>query len=142
MNFFCSRYISNFDSNTQRAKAMLTHTVKVQFLDLHEQYKNDKAFTIMASKIGEVLEIEPIESYVKRHVRPMIMVEIQDISRLVGHIHIPSIAESATPRDTILQKIMYLGLPNQCRKCRQFGHFTRAYTISKAPIWDGSNPCE
>jgi hypothetical protein len=62
------------------------------------------------------------------------MVEIQDINRLVGHICIPLMAESATPKDTILQKIMYSGLPNQCRKCRQFGHFTRAYTISKTPI--------
>jgi hypothetical protein len=33
---------------------------------------------------------------------------------------------------------MYLGLPNQCRKCHQFGHFARAYIISKTPIWDGN----
>ncbi len=94
---------------------MFTHTVKVQFLVFHEQFRNDKALTIMASKIGEVLEIEPVESYVKRHVGPMITVEIQNISRLTGHIRIPSMVESAIPKDTILQKIMYLGLPNQCK---------------------------
>jgi hypothetical protein len=59
----------------------------------------------MASKIGEVLEIELVESYVKRPTSPMIMVEIQDISKLVGHIRIPSMAESATPKGTILQNI-------------------------------------
>jgi hypothetical protein len=112
MNFFFSKYILNFDSNAQGAEAMFTHTVKVQFPDLHEQFKNNKAFTIMASKIGKVLEIEPMESYVKRPARSMITVEIQDISRLAAHIHIPSMAESATPKDTILQKITYSGLLN------------------------------
>jgi hypothetical protein len=71
----------------------------------------------MASKIEEVLKIELVESYVKRLVGPMIAMEIQYISRLVGHICIPSMVESTTPKDTILQNIMYLGLPNQCRKC-------------------------
>jgi hypothetical protein len=31
-----SRYIPNFDSNSQGAEAQLTHAVKVQFPDLHE----------------------------------------------------------------------------------------------------------
>jgi hypothetical protein len=61
-------------------------------LDLHEQFKNEKTFTIMVSKIGVVLEIEPTESYVKRLVGPMITVEIQDISKLASHIRIPSMA--------------------------------------------------
>jgi hypothetical protein len=76
MNFFLFRYISNFDSNTQGAETMLTHTMKVQFPNLHEQFRNNKTLTIMASKIRKVLEIEPVESYVKRPTRPMIMVEI------------------------------------------------------------------
>jgi hypothetical protein len=29
MNFFLSRYVSNFDSNTQRAEVMLMHMMKV-----------------------------------------------------------------------------------------------------------------
>jgi hypothetical protein len=111
MNFFFSRYISNFDSNAQGAEAMLTHTMKVQFPDLHEQFRKDN-LTIMASKIGEVLEIKPMESYVKRPEGPMITVEIQDINRLVGHIRIPSMVKNATPKDTILQKIMYSSMPN------------------------------
>jgi len=102
MNFFFFRYISNFDSNIQGVEVMLTHKVKVQFPNLHEQFRNDKALTIMASKIGEVLEIEPVESYVKRPARRMITVEIQDISRLAGHIRIPFMAESSIPKDTIL----------------------------------------
>jgi hypothetical protein len=102
MNFFLSRYVSNFDSNTQKAEVMLMHTMKVQFPDLHEQFKNDKALIIMTSKIGEVLEIELVELYVKRLVGPMITAEIRDINRLVGHIRIPLMAENATPKDTIL----------------------------------------
>jgi hypothetical protein len=51
-----------------------------------------------------------VESYVKRPVRSIIIVEIKDISRLVGHIRILSMVESATPKDIILQKILYSGL--------------------------------
>jgi hypothetical protein len=31
-----SRYNPNFDANAERAEALLTHTIKVQFPDLHE----------------------------------------------------------------------------------------------------------
>jgi len=61
-----SRYIPNFDASSQGAEAQLTHASKVQFPDVHEQFCNTKVLTIMASKIGEVLEIEPIELYIKR----------------------------------------------------------------------------
>jgi hypothetical protein len=54
-----SRYIPNFDASSQGAEAQLTHTIKVQFPDLHEQFRNTKALTIMASKIGEVLCLNP-----------------------------------------------------------------------------------
>jgi len=64
--------------------------------------RTTKALIIMTSKIGEVLEIELVELYVKRLTGPMIMVEIRDINRLVGHIRIPLMAENATPKDTIL----------------------------------------
>jgi hypothetical protein len=138
MNFFFFRYVSNFNSRAHGVEVMLTQMVKVQFPDLHEQFKMEKAFIIMASKIRDVLEIEPVESYVKRPTRLMIMVEIKGINRLVGHICILSMAECATPKDTILQKILYSSLPNQCKKCCHFGHFTNACTISKALIWDES----
>jgi hypothetical protein len=56
-----SRYIPNFDTSSQGAEAQLTHAIKAQFPDLHEQFRNTKALTIMASKTGEVLEIELVE---------------------------------------------------------------------------------
>jgi hypothetical protein len=56
----------------------------------------------MANKIGEVLEIEQEDSYIKRPVGPMIMVETRDINKLAGYIRIPSMAEGATAKDTTL----------------------------------------
>jgi len=56
----------------------------------------------MTSKIGKVMEIELVESYVKRFVGLMITVEIRDISKLMGHIHIPLMAENTTLKETIL----------------------------------------
>jgi hypothetical protein len=54
----------------------------VQFLDLHEEFKNTRALTLMANKLGEVLEIEAANSYIKRPAGPMITIELRDISKL------------------------------------------------------------
>jgi hypothetical protein len=132
LNLSLSRYIPNFDANVQGVETLLSHTIKVQFSDLHKQFRNKKTLTIMASKIGEVLEMEPNFSYIKRPTGPMIMVETRDIGKLIGYVHIPSTAEGATAKDTTLQRNS--GLPNQCRKCRQFGHFARTCTVTKIPI--------
>jgi hypothetical protein len=96
-----SRYIPDFDASSQGTEAQLTHAIKVQFPDLHEQFCNTKALTIMASKIGEVLEIEPAELYIKRPVRPLITIELKDISKLPGYIRISSLAEGAETDDMI-----------------------------------------
>ncbi len=121
-----SRYNPNFDANAQGAQALLTHAIKVQFLDLHEQFRNERALTIMASKLGEVLDIEAADSYIKRSAGPMVMIEVKEITNLAGYIRIPSMAEGAAYTDTIRQKVLYSGLPNQCRKCRRFGHQARS----------------
>ncbi len=80
------RYILNFDASSQGAEAQLTHAIKVQFPDLHKQFRNTRALTIMASKIREVLEIEPTDSYIKKPVGPLITIESKDISKLSGYI--------------------------------------------------------
>jgi hypothetical protein len=69
-----SRFPPDFDVNAQGAEAFLTHIVKVQFPNLHEQFRNEKVFTIMASKIGEVLDIEAANSYIKRPAGPMVTI--------------------------------------------------------------------
>jgi hypothetical protein len=38
LNLSFSRYTPNFDTSVQGAEALLTHMIKVQFLDLHEQF--------------------------------------------------------------------------------------------------------
>jgi hypothetical protein len=76
LNLSFSRFSPDFDASAQGAEALLTHTIKVQFTDLHEQFRNAKALTIMASKFGEVLDIEAEDSYIKRPVGPMVTVEV------------------------------------------------------------------
>jgi hypothetical protein len=123
LNLLFSWYIPNFDAIVQGAETLLSHTIKVQFPNLHKQFKNTKVLIIMASKIQKVLEIEPEDSYIKRPAGPMITVETHDISKLVGYVHIPSMAKGATMKDTTLQIILYSNLPNQCRKCCRLRHF-------------------
>jgi hypothetical protein len=112
LNLSFSRYTSNFDANAQGAEALLTHSIKVQFPDLHKQFRNTKALTIMASKLGEVLDIEAANSYIKRPAGPMVTIEVKDITKLAGYIRISSMAEGALATDTIRQRILYSGLPN------------------------------
>ncbi len=126
-----SRYTPNFDVSAKGVEAFLTHTIKVQFPDLHKQFQNARALTIMASKLGEVLDIEVADSYMKRPTGPMVTIEVRDIAKVVGYIKIPSMAEGASTMDTIRQRIFYLGLPNQCRKCRKFGHHARICNTNK-----------
>ncbi|CAN5957277.1 unnamed protein product [Sphagnum jensenii] len=138
-----SRYAPNFDASSQGAEAHLTHAIKVQFPDLHEEFKNTTALTLMASKLEEVLEIKAADSYIKRPTGPMITIELKDISKLPGYIRIPLMAEGTDDTTTIAQKILYSGLLNQCRRCRRFGHHARACITSRNKPWEGtpaSNP--
>jgi len=121
-----SKYSENFRPNELGAEKLLTHSIKVQFPDLHAQFRLIQALTIMASNIGEVFDIESLDSYIKRPTGPMVTVEVRDISKLAGIIKIPSMFEGADAGKTTAQRILYSGLPNQCRKCCRFGHMARA----------------
>ncbi len=135
-----SKYTTDFRPNEQGAEMFLTHSVKVQFPDLHVQFRTTRALTIMASTIGEVLDIESPESYIKRPARPMIIVEGRDISKLARIIKIPSMAEGARPGDMTAQRILYFRLLNQCRRCQKFGHLTKACPFNRSPTQEGGLP--
>jgi hypothetical protein len=137
-----SRYSTLFRPNEHEAERLLTHSIKVQFPDLHVQLHTEKALTIMASSIGDVLDIESPDSYIKRPAGPMVTVEVKDISKLTGIIRIPSMAEGAGPGDITAQRILYSGLPNQCRKCRKFGHLAKTCPLNRSPTQDGGIPAK
>jgi hypothetical protein len=55
----------------------------------------------MANKIGEVLEIESANSYIKRPAGPMITIELKDISKFPGYIRISLMAEGTETDDLV-----------------------------------------
>ncbi len=65
-------------------------------------------------------------------------IEVRDISKLAGIIRIPSMSEGADTGEMTAQRILYSGLPNQCRKCRRFGHLARACPHNKPPAQEGN----
>lgn len=67
--FQISKWKSQFNPSAPRAKLTLSYTFKAQFFDMTDIFFNKWDFTTMASSIGKVLEIEAMDTYVKR-VRP------------------------------------------------------------------------
>jgi hypothetical protein len=63
----------------------------------------------MANNIGEVLDIELLDSYIKRPAGPMVTVEVKDISKLAWIIKIPSMTEGTNLGETTAQRISISG---------------------------------
>jgi hypothetical protein len=83
---------------------------------------NTKDLTTMANSLGKVFKIEPVDSYIKRSLGPMVTIEISVFSRLLKYVKIPLVDLNNPNKTFIFHKITYLGLPNQCCKCQQIGH--------------------
>jgi hypothetical protein len=103
-----SKYSENFKPNELGAEKLLTHSIKVQFPDLHAQFRSIQALTIMASSIGEILDIESSNSYIKRPARPMVTVEVKDISKWRGSSGSPpclrgQMQEKRQPKESFTQ---------------------------------------
>lgn len=133
---FCFyKWIMHFNASSQGANQLLTHMIKIQFLDINFQFWNIVDITALASKIGIVLEVESLESYIKLPTSHMIMFEVSNVTKLPWSILLPSLDLKDPIDATIMQCILYFGLSNQCRKCQRFGHFAKNCTC--APTRDG-----
>jgi hypothetical protein len=97
-----------------------------------------KNLTSLPSKIGQVFEVKSFDSYVKRPTGTVITVEVADVSKLPGCILLPPLDLKEAIDATMTQRILYLGLLNQCRRCRKFGHYARRCLMPRA--WDGKSP--
>jgi len=92
---------------------------------------NTKDLTTMENIFKKILKIEPMDSYIKRSIGPMVAIEILDISRLPKYIKIPLVDSNNPNMIFVFHKITYLGLPNQYHKCQQIRHIMCTCPIHK-----------
>jgi hypothetical protein len=131
MNFFKWRPL--FQVGSKKAELSMAYAVKVQFPNLSFHFCNNQDLQSIISYIGEVLHVEAHESYIKRLVNSLVTMEVHDIKRLTESILIPSLNPN-DPVGTMTSQPMYSGLPNQCKRCRRFGHFARTCGVFRTPI--------
>jgi len=119
---------------------MLSHVIKVQFLNLSFQFYNVENLTLLVGMIRDILEVEKPNSYIKQPAKPMVTIEMSDITQLLGSIHLPSFDIKDLINTTYYQQIIYLGLFDQCQKCKRFTHFANACQIQKVPLYERAKP--
>jgi hypothetical protein len=95
----------------------------------------------MVSKINEVFEIELLNSYVKQPIGPMIIVKVNDINWLVRDILIPLLNKHTKAGAIVSQQIMYLGIPNECKKCLAFWSHMHNHEIPNLGTFQSHKLC-
>ncbi len=131
MNFF--KWHPQFQVGAKKAKPSMAYAVKVQFPNLSSHFCNNQNLQSIISFIGEVLHMETQESYIKHLIDFLVMVEVHDIERFAESILIPSLDPNGLV-GTMTSQPMYSRLPNQCKRCRHFGHFAKMCGVFKPSI--------
>jgi hypothetical protein len=108
---------------------MLSHAIKVQFFNLNFQFYNVENLTLLVGMIRDILEVEKPNSYIKQPAKPMVTIKMSDITHFLGSIQMSSFDIKDPIDTTYYQQIIYLGLLDQCQKCRRFTHFANACQI-------------
>jgi hypothetical protein len=80
MTFNFLRWWTHFNIVVQGAEQMLSHAIKVQFPNLNFQFCNVEDLTLLVGIIGDILEVEKPNSYIKRPIEPMVTIEMFDIT--------------------------------------------------------------
>jgi len=107
------------------------YIIRVQFPGLDPVLSSEHWLRSLAGKIGEVLIVENKDAALKRPGGPLITVKVSDIAKLPGCIllHLPDGSGTLCPMS---QEVSYSGLPDQCNRCRKFGHPASKCPLNKA----------
>ena len=124
-----SRWHPRFSASAPETSSYLSRIVKVQFPGLDAAFLPTSTLERIASTIGEVVMVEAADSYLKRPAGPIVTIQVSQILRLPSIVLLPCLAADAEPEETYEQKILYSGLPDQCKRCRKFGHLTKYCTL-------------
>lgn len=114
--------------------------VRAQFPDLHPILQTPDWLKRIGSLIGEVVSVEGKAKSCKRPVGPIVNILVPQTDRLPATLITPNVSCDAVPGAKIRQRILYSGLPNQCNRCRKFGHETQACKLPPAqdPTGEGN----
>lgn len=124
-----AKWSSLFSSQHAEIVATLSYPIWVQIQGLGKHLRNTECLPILAAKLGKVLKVETLESYKAKIAGYRIKILRKNIHNLPATIVIPGELLGEETEHGLL----FSGLPEQCRRCRKFGHHAKHCDKPKNP---------
>jgi hypothetical protein len=105
------------------------YSIWAHFLGLPEALRTTKGLTMLESCLGKILTVETKESFKGKAAGPRVRVLVEDIANLPLTCRL-----LGSKAGTFLEhKIVYIGRPEQCTRCKCYGHRVRDCTRPSKP---------
>lgn len=126
-----TRWRTGFSAEAPHSESHMGHNIRVQLPDLDPPLQDEKWLRRLGGVIGEVIKVEDKSTPLKRPAGPIIHIHVSSIDKLPGYLLVPNISNEAGTGQMREQKVFYSGLPDQCNRCRQFGHQSGDCNLSR-----------
>jgi hypothetical protein len=131
-----AKWSPKFSSEDTESTGVLAFPIWVQFHGLNTCLRSAECLPIFAAKIGKVIKVEPSDTYIGKTAGLRVRILRDNIHDLPKTILIPR----ASLEEFTKHPVLYNELPDQCNRCRKFGHVAKYCDRSKQPKESSHNP--